>query len=195
MISLTFHIFNINIYKSHPSSFSSLKNEDWEVFHPVQDQSFPLCPGPHLLFLHLLLIPHSTISASCPFHFIEGALGKVSIDMQNAESWEFFRLYHSGSLFYITQCWVPALSWNFLLPWHPRQCILLVLLAHTWYMASVICIIFRFPLSQLPCPHTTSPVICPCYNSKCLIKIVSNDIYLLKDDGLIIFMSHISFYL
>ena len=38
-----------------------------------------------LLFLHFLLTPHS--SASCPSHFIEGALGKVSIDLPNAKAW------------------------------------------------------------------------------------------------------------
>lgn len=46
MISLILHIYNINIYKSHPSSFSSFENEDWEVLHRVPRQSFPLCWGP-----------------------------------------------------------------------------------------------------------------------------------------------------
>lgn len=43
---LNFHISNINIHKSHISSFSSLKNEVWEFPHPVQKQSFPCVPWP-----------------------------------------------------------------------------------------------------------------------------------------------------
>lgn len=43
---LNFHIPNINIHKSHISSFSSLKNEVWEFPHPVQKQSFPCVPWP-----------------------------------------------------------------------------------------------------------------------------------------------------